>query len=303
MAEEEKDLSQMENRLPKKERWENLSLANDFIFVKAMKDPEICKEVLEALLGKKVKVVSYPEGQKVIDITAASKSIRLDVYLYGDGAAYNIEMQTTDKKNLPKRSRYYSSMIDLDILDKGMDYNSLPKSFVIFICTFDPFGKEYYRYTFRNVCEELSSLSLDDGVTKMFFNTKGVKGSISDAAQNFLNFIESNEAVDDFTKRLKDKVDSIKENKEWRLEYMTLMMEYREKYNEGRAEERAEWEEREASWTLERTALEDKNSALENEKAALEDKNSALENEKAAWNDERLQLLKIIKELEKNNKS
>ena len=290
---EEKDLSQMENRLPREERWENLSLANDFIFVKAMKDPEICKEVLEALLGKKIKAISYPEGQKVIDITAASKSIRLDVYLNDEDAAYNIEMQTTDKKNLPKRSRYYSSMIDLDVLEKGMDYNALPKSFVIFICTFDPFSKEYHKYTFRNVCEELSSLSLDDGVTKMFFNTKGVKGSISDAAKNFLNFIESNEAVDDFTKRLKDKVDSIKENKEWRLEYMTLMMEYREKYNEGRAdgvaEERAEWEKKEAAWTLERTAL-------ENEKAALE-------NEKVAWNDEKLQLLKIIKELEKNNKS
>ncbi len=81
---------------------------------------------------------------------------------------------------------------------------------------------------------------------------------------------------------------------------MTLMMEYREKYNEGRADgvaqERAEWEEKEAAWTLERTALEDKNSALENEKAALE-------NEKAAWNDEKLQLLKIIKELEKESKS
>ncbi len=46
MSEKEaEDLSQMENQLPKEERWENLSLANDFIFVKAMKDPEICKEV------------------------------------------------------------------------------------------------------------------------------------------------------------------------------------------------------------------------------------------------------------------
>ena len=54
-------------------------------------------------------------------------------------------------------------------------------------------------------------------------------------------------------------------------------------------EKESTWNNERASWTLERTALEDKNSALENEKAA--------------WNDERLQLLKIIKELEKNNKS
>ena len=179
----------------------------------------------------------------------------------------------------------------------------MPKSFVIFICTFDPFSKGYHKYTFRNVCEELSSLSLGDGVTKMFFNTKGMKGSISDAAKNFLNFIESNEAVDDFTKRLKDKVDRIKENKEWRLEYMTLMMEYREKYNEGRAEERAEWEEKEAIWNNEKATWTIERTALENEKAALKDKNSALENENAAHEKREAELLEIIKELKKNNKS
>ena len=96
---EAKDLSQMENQLPKEERWENLTMANDFIFSKAMRDPEICKEVLEVLLGKKIKAISYPEAQKVIDITADSKSVRLDVYLDDDkGAAYDVEMQTTGNR-------------------------------------------------------------------------------------------------------------------------------------------------------------------------------------------------------------
>ena len=31
--------------------------ANDFIFSKAMRDPEICKEVLGVLFGKKIKEV------------------------------------------------------------------------------------------------------------------------------------------------------------------------------------------------------------------------------------------------------
>ena len=42
-------------------------------------------------------------------------------------------MQRTDQKNLAKRLRYYQSSID-------QDNNELPKSYIIFICTFDYFG-------------------------------------------------------------------------------------------------------------------------------------------------------------------
>ena len=131
----------------------------------------------------------------------------------------------------------------------------------------------------------------------MFFNTKGIKGKISTAAENFLKFVESNEANDDFTERLRKKVENIKKSKEWRIEYMTLMMRDREKLKEGielgAARERAVWEAKESTWILERTALEDKNSALENEKAALE-------NEKAAYTKREAELLKKIEELEKS---
>ena len=41
---------------------------------------------------------------------------------------------------------------------------------------------------------------------------------------------------DDFTEKLAQEVRKIKENKEWQVEYMTLLMREREKYNEGIAE-------------------------------------------------------------------
>ena len=40
------------------------------------------------------------------------------------------------------------------MLQSGRDYEELPKSFVVFICDFDPVGKELYRYTFKMKCEE-----------------------------------------------------------------------------------------------------------------------------------------------------
>ena len=234
-------MKQLENNvtitIPEEQLWENLKISNDFMFAKVMRNPELCKGILERLLGIMIDHIGYPEEQKVIDIAKNSKSVRLDVYLKDErGVIYNVEIQTTNSGNLPKRTRYYQGMIDLNAIEKGADYSELPQSFVIFICTFDAFGKERWQYTFQNMCREDSKLILNDDTIKIFFNTKGTKGKISKEAKRILEFIESNTAENDFTKRLAAEVQKIKENKEWKVEYMTLLMREREKYKEGEAE-------------------------------------------------------------------
>lgn len=46
-------------------------------------------------------------------------------------------MQTTKYEELPKRSRYYQDIIDLNLIEKGEAYDILNTSYIIFICTFD----------------------------------------------------------------------------------------------------------------------------------------------------------------------
>lgn len=70
-------------------------------------------------------------------------------------------------------------MIDLNAIEKGVDYSELPQCFVIFICTFDAFGKGLWRYTFENMCKEDNNVLLEVGTVKIFFNTDGAKGNIS----------------------------------------------------------------------------------------------------------------------------
>ena len=223
--------------IPEDQIWENLKISNDFIFAKVMRNPELCKGMLERLLDISIDRIEYQEEQKVIDIVKDSKSVRLDVYLKDEkGTVYDVEIQATSSRNLPKRARFYQGMIDLNAIEKGADYSELPKSFVIFICTFDKFDKGLWRYTFQNVCEEDASLLLNDGTTKIFFNTIGNKGKINKEAENILKFIASNEIEDDFTESLAQEVRKIKENREWRVEYMTLLMREREKYKEGMEE-------------------------------------------------------------------
>ncbi|MDD3796600.1 MAG: Rpn family recombination-promoting nuclease/putative transposase [Lachnospiraceae bacterium] len=216
-------------------KWRSLGLSNDFIFSKIMRDPELCKEMLEILLNIKILKIEYPEDQKTIDISYDGKSVRLDIYVAdANNTVYDVEIQTTDTKELPKRSRYYQGMIDLNMIEKGALYKSLNPSYVIFICTFDLFGKDLYKYTFENICREDREVYLGDEAKKIFFNTNGSKGDVSESAKAFLKFVGDGTPSDDaFVKKLQEKLAKVKENVEWRREYMTLLMRDQENIEKG----------------------------------------------------------------------
>ena len=76
-------------------------------------------------------------------------------------------------RNLPKRSRYYQGMIDLNSIRPGEDYNRLTESFVIFICPFDAFGRGLHRYSFEYLCMQDSRIGLGDGAKKVFLCAGG----------------------------------------------------------------------------------------------------------------------------------
>lgn len=226
---------------------ENLNLDDDFLFAKVMSDHTICKKVLEKILNIKIKNLTMPTPQKVIDNLLDSKSVRLDIYVNDDkGTIYNVEMQKADQKNLAKRSRYYQGSIDLDLISKGEDYNLLKKSFVIFICTFDPFNKSRHLYTFENKCIEDSDLFLNDEATKVFLNTKGTLNDVDDEMKEFVAYIENssdvcaNQSNSQLVKELNKKVKAIKENQSMEVEYMTLLERDKQKFQAGKIEGKIE---------------------------------------------------------------
>ena len=202
---------------------EELTITDDFMFGAVMSDPRRCKPLLELVLGVKINRIEYPELQKTINTRYDSKSIRLDVYVADDaGTVYDIEIQTTRKKNLPRRVRYYQGLIDVHILEKGEDYRALRKSFVIFIATYDPFGKGRYVYTFENRCREDLEIALGDDATKIILNTKGTVGEISDELKALLRFMDGMEPGSEYTKDLDRAVEEVKADEKWRREFMVM---------------------------------------------------------------------------------
>ena len=220
----------------KYKRLEELEIWDDFMFGAVMSNKELCKHLLEIILQKKIKDIRYTELQKTIDLQYDAKSIRLDVYVEDDlDSVYNIEIQTTDEKNLPKRSRFYQGMIDLNILNKGESYNKLKKSYVIFICNYDPFRKGRCFYRFENVCVDDPSLKLEDDSVKIMINPYG--NDTKQFGKGFaalMDFLKNGQISDTYTESLKDEITEVKVSEEWRRRYMKLLIRDQENIEIGK---------------------------------------------------------------------
>ena len=217
------------------ESYASLQFTDDFLFCKILTENEdITIELLELILGKKISIVK-PENQKSIEITEDGKGIRLDVYAEDDeDQIFDIEMQTTRQRDLPKRSRYYQAMIDLNQINHGAEYRELKKSYIIFICMNDPFPKNgRYLYSFENICKEEHRLPLGDETYKVFLNSAGKKGDISDGLKDFLHLIRNGYGESELSKKIEQQVVKARKHDEWRQEYMTLYMRDRENQEKG----------------------------------------------------------------------
>ena len=152
---------------------QQLNLSDEFLFPAALEDPVTCRLVLECIIEEKIGELDI-KVEYTKKYNSELKYIRLDVYAKDSVTklSYNLEMQNKNEHNLPLRSRFYQAQIDIGNLKKGEDYKSLKPVYVIFICNFDPFDEELYRYTFTMQCEE-RKIHLNDGAKRIFLSTKG----------------------------------------------------------------------------------------------------------------------------------
>ena len=225
--------------------YEELSFADDFMFGKVMEDKELCRELLECLLEQPVGELQDIQSEREFRYTADGKPIRLDVYTKDQKNIYDTEMQNLNHKTLEdlelaKRSRFYQSMMDADFLQKGKTYGELLEGKVLFLCTFDPFGKGYARYTFENRCRENPEIKMEDGTEKIFYNCTCKSLDIPENLKHLYQYIQYGNKSDELTKRIDSAVNHIKRNEKWRSEYMKELLHDYDVRMEGRAEGRAE---------------------------------------------------------------
>ena len=226
----------------------DIPLENDAMFSTVMQYEDACRGLIETIFeGHRVRRLQYkdmpPASQKNIIFDPANKSIRLDVFFEDGDTVYDIEMQKVDTGNLPLRARMYSSMMDANMLDKGLEYEALRRSYVIFVCMFDLFERGRTKYTFKSICEEDRDLPLGDGRCIMFLNTKGSVGDLSNDMDAFFDYLNGGvssigtgkESGSEFVEMVDNYVLDINGDEDWRQGYMKYELNLIEKYKEGEA--------------------------------------------------------------------
>lgn len=230
----------------------DLTFKSDFMFGAAMVvNPKNCAGVIERAIGIPVESVEICTEKSIV-YHPEYKGVRLDVLAKdGNHTHYNVEMQVAEKPQLGKRTRYYHSQLDMELLLRGQEYTLLPRTFVIFICDFDPFGAKKYRYTFKTCCLEKNDVDLGDGSGTVFLSTCGKNDhEVPETLVKFLSFVKADLAEstrdfgDEFVSQLQETVHSIKQSREMEGRFMLLEELLREERAEGIVEGIAEGEER-----------------------------------------------------------
>lgn len=217
--------------------FQNLTIRNNFMFTQVMLMGDNCKTFLEMVLGFPIDhvVVNY---EKPFIHHPEFHGIRLDIYAKDENNThYNVEMQVV-QEHIEKRIRYYHGEMDRTLLPSGRPYTELPNTYVIFICTFDPFGENLSIYNIDRTIRQRPQKPFLDGSHSIVLNTKGT--DFQDASPeliSFLNFIEHDTGDqslvtdDSFVQQLQDSMAKIKQDRDLERDYMQLeeLIQYREK--------------------------------------------------------------------------
>ena len=221
--------------------YQKLNLSDDFLFSKVMQDEEILRLLLEKILKFPIKKVVLVQYQRVMEIDPGAHGIRLDVYANDSaGTRYSVEMQKRNEYNIGKRGRYYLSIMDLDQLEKGANYNKLKSAFVIFICLFDPFHRQKQKYTFERKCIEVDDLSLNDENSIVVLTNSDDSNGDTDIEKFFRYIVSSTtETADSLDSKLVTKIHErvlkVKNNRDLEVEFVKLRERDEANYNAGRA--------------------------------------------------------------------
>ena len=215
---------------------EELDMMDSFLFEAATEDAEkaekIARIIIERVTGHRVKNLIIESQKSLKGINVDKRGIRMDLYSMEKDMSkencllrsYDIEPNNYYEKDLPRRNRYYQSLMDTKLLPSGAGYEKLPDVTTIWILPYDPFGDDRMLYTVRNVVAENEKLVYNDGVRKIFLYTKGTKGG-SPKLKNLLNYMENTRkenAVDEELQQIQNIVDEVKCSDEERARYMKV---------------------------------------------------------------------------------
>jgi len=221
---------------------DELTIRDNFMFVKVFSNEEIAKPFLKALLKVDIERVSIVgEAQQQTD--PRKKYIRFDVLVKEDGEngvgrVFDLEMQMVDTKVLPLRARYYQSICDTETLGSSHKYSELKEQYVIFLCPEDIFGQERPIYEFENREKNDPALTLGDRTYKFFCNFSKYGDVTDESVREYLKYFATDEVSSEITRAIQNQVEFYHKDPKTRSDYMLFKDMLEMERDEARAEEK-----------------------------------------------------------------
>ena len=179
----------------KRAQVQQFNLMHDDFFAVVMQDKAALETALRILLSKKDLIVTDVRVQYSVRNMIGHSAI-LDVLAEDSkGKLYNIEVQVKNIDDYQKRTRYYQANMDVSFLRKGRHYSELPDIYIIFISSFDIFGKNDVRYEVKRILDGYQEV-VDNGVHELYFNTKA--NDDSEIAKLLQYFENTDDSITDY---------------------------------------------------------------------------------------------------------
>ena len=215
------------------ENQEYFGLTNDVIFGWIMESDENCLAIIRAILPELNITNIVHRETKYDNIPGTSvQEVRFYAEVQDDqNCYYDIEIKMANNDNLGKQARYYQSQIDYAAFMNGKTHHGYNESFVILLCTFDPFGYGLRRYQFHRYEDSIRDLCFDTQSHTIFINAQGTEGEVSDDLAGIIDVMNQKpNQTNPLANKLMKEIDCYNQDPEKRqelLDYETRLLEER----------------------------------------------------------------------------
>ena len=209
-----------------KEKIKHFTIMNDIFMRNVLKEIVCTEYILQVIMNKKELKVIDQTLQKDYKNLQGCSAILDCVAKDAENNFFNVEIQGENDGASPKRARYHCGLLDMNLLNPGDPFDSLPETYVIFITKNDALGYNLPISHIQRRIKETEDI-FQDGQHILYVNSK--KQDDTELGR-LMHDLHCKEADKMYSNVLSARVQKLKETTEG---VNQMCQELEEIYNEG----------------------------------------------------------------------